>query len=446
MGNRVFRARRNIIEERYTRPQRLLRQPSNIDYKKLRKLILSHKLAPCFDGLEDSNSNSDLEECPICFFFYPSLNRSRCCSKGICTECFLQMNPSNAIRPAQCPFCKSSSYAVEYRGAKTEEEKGLEQAEEQKVIEAKIRMQFQESQTTDQVPSVNQQARPVEVHYPIQGSIQQTNGWIQDGGNSNLSLHGRGIEVSQSPFPNALNERHAEFGLNLDEVMLMEAIWQSIQANCPQDCSSQQLSESYGMAGSHIGTYGSNQGFPYLAMIGQEEIQSSNSITGGAASVIARLAERNILQSGAFHSTNNNMQASPNQNAHFVEQQNCLLSTLPHNANMLQMGLGSAADSEFNEAMAENECLASCSTTEDGSWDSLSAPVPEGSHGSEDEFLSDEDLVKEEEIDDASSCSSVHTISDISGGSPDCSDMYESQYSSQIAAVRHQREFSEYQS
>eukprot|EP00850_Spirogloea_muscicola_P019373 SM000189S04090 [mRNA] locus=s189:238133:241307:+ [translate_table: standard] len=44
----------------------------------------------------------------------------------------------------RCPFCKAPGYAVEYRGAQTQEEKGVEQLEEQKVIEAKIRMRQQE--------------------------------------------------------------------------------------------------------------------------------------------------------------------------------------------------------------------------------------------------------------------------------------------------------------
>ncbi|KAL5699396.1 hypothetical protein ACHQM5_030306 [Ranunculus cassubicifolius] len=355
MGNRIFRARRNTIDERYTRPQRLLRQPSNVDYKKLRKLILSHKLAPCFDGVEDSNSNSDLEECPICFFFYPSLNRSRCCSKGICTECFLQMNPSNAIRPAQCPFCKSSSYAVEFRGARTQEEKGLEQAEEQKVIEAKLRMQYQESQPTEQVTSTNQHLCPVEVQYPTEGSVQHSNGWTQDVANTNLQTSlGRGIEASQFPFPNALNERHAELGLNLDEVMLMEAIWQSIQHRTPS-----QFPDSYGVGGSQIEPFGSSNGFPCFTAITQQE--------------------------------------TPN-------------------------------------------CQASCSTTEDDSF-----------HASQ---VSDDDMLKEveeeEEMDvddDTSSCSSVHTISDLSSESPPhCCDIYGHQREYvPIASLGQQREYSEYQ-
>jgi hypothetical protein len=59
------------------------------------------------------------------FQYYPCLNRSRCCLKGICTECFMQMNPPNCNRPTQCPFCKTSNYVVEYRGVKTQEEKAL---------------------------------------------------------------------------------------------------------------------------------------------------------------------------------------------------------------------------------------------------------------------------------------------------------------------------------
>ncbi|XP_078443827.1 E3 ubiquitin-protein ligase GW2-like isoform X2 [Wolffia australiana] len=151
MGNCVCRLGwRGGVDERLTRPQRVTWQPSNVDYKKLRRLILSKKLAPCFDAIDDPNL--DLEECPICFFYYPSLNRSRCCGKGICTECFLQMKPSNVMRPAQCPFCKTSYYAVEFRGARSREEKELELA---KVIQAKLRMQSETSQDSPQAASIN---------------------------------------------------------------------------------------------------------------------------------------------------------------------------------------------------------------------------------------------------------------------------------------------------
>ncbi|KAG8084901.1 hypothetical protein GUJ93_ZPchr0010g10256 [Zizania palustris] len=73
------------VEERYTRPQGLYPHP-DIDLKKLRRLIFEAKLAPCYPGSDDPRS--ELDECPICFLFYPSLNWSKCCAKGICTECF----------------------------------------------------------------------------------------------------------------------------------------------------------------------------------------------------------------------------------------------------------------------------------------------------------------------------------------------------------------------
>jgi len=144
MGNRVGgRRRRPAVEERYTRPQGLYPHP-DIDLRKLRRLILEAKLAPCHPGADDPRA--DLDECPICFLFYPSLNRSKCCAKGICTECFLQMKSPTSCRPTQCPYCKTLNYAVEYRGMKTKEEKGIEQLEEQRVIEAQIRMRQQELQ------------------------------------------------------------------------------------------------------------------------------------------------------------------------------------------------------------------------------------------------------------------------------------------------------------
>ncbi|XP_031118138.1 E3 ubiquitin-protein ligase DA2-like [Ipomoea triloba] len=68
----------------------------------------------------------------------------------VIAECFLQMKTPNSTRPTQCPFCKTSNYAVEYRGVKTKEEKGMELIEEQRVIEAKIRMRHQELQDEEE--------------------------------------------------------------------------------------------------------------------------------------------------------------------------------------------------------------------------------------------------------------------------------------------------------
>ena len=77
MGNRVGgRRRRPAVEERYTRPQGLYPHP-DIDLRKLRRLILEAKLAPCHPGADDPRA--DLDECPICFLVRrpPSSSSSR---------------------------------------------------------------------------------------------------------------------------------------------------------------------------------------------------------------------------------------------------------------------------------------------------------------------------------------------------------------------------------
>ncbi|CAL5424867.1 unnamed protein product [Camellia sinensis] len=85
---------------------------------------------------------------------------------------FCYMKISNSTRPTQCPFCKTLNYAVEYRGVKTKEEKGIEQIEEQRVIEAKIRMRQQELQdeelrmlTRQEISSSSRSMLPGEVGY-----------------------------------------------------------------------------------------------------------------------------------------------------------------------------------------------------------------------------------------------------------------------------------------
>jgi len=116
----------------------------NWDLKIVKRLILTKRLAPLFPGQEEcSNADTDLEECPICFLFYPGgLNRSACCKKGICTECFLQIKKPNG--QAFCPFCQRGNYTVSFMGPLSKEEKDRDAWEQQKVIEAKIRMRNDE--------------------------------------------------------------------------------------------------------------------------------------------------------------------------------------------------------------------------------------------------------------------------------------------------------------
>jgi hypothetical protein len=72
MGNKITR-RRPVIEERFTRPQGLYPQ-RDVDQRKLRRLILDAKLAPCYPGAEEPAT--DLEECPICFLVRLALGLS----------------------------------------------------------------------------------------------------------------------------------------------------------------------------------------------------------------------------------------------------------------------------------------------------------------------------------------------------------------------------------
>ncbi|KAM0904994.1 hypothetical protein ACQ4PT_017656 [Festuca glaucescens] len=148
MGNAVLGQMvrpRPAVEERLTRPQRLVRQLSDLDSGRLRRLIRSGDLAPCFDADDDERA----VECPICFYFYPSLNRSKCCSKGICTECFLQLMPSKASKAVHCPFCKTATYTVEYHSARTSSENKLQQEEEQNTNEAKTRIRSKNQKTIE---------------------------------------------------------------------------------------------------------------------------------------------------------------------------------------------------------------------------------------------------------------------------------------------------------
>ncbi|CAM0912834.1 unnamed protein product [Alopecurus aequalis] len=231
MGNRVGGRRgRPPVDERYTAPQGLYPHP-DIDLRKLRRLILEAKLAPCHPGSDDQRA--DLDECPICFLFYPSLNRSKCCAKGICTECFLQMKSPTSCRPTQCPFCKMLNYAVEYRGVKTKEEKGVEQIEEQRVIMAQIKMRHQEIQD-DAERLKNKQTAAASTNAVTIAECCDTGGTSTPAatpvqGNDVLSSQAQQSELLLRNAERLKHMRENNFDMDLEEVMLMEAIWLSVQ-------------------------------------------------------------------------------------------------------------------------------------------------------------------------------------------------------------------------
>ncbi|KAK6230882.1 hypothetical protein QUC31_002400 [Theobroma cacao] len=280
MGNKLVR-RKQVVDERYTRPQGLYTH-NDVDIKKLRKLILESKLAPCYPG--DEECCCDLEECPICFLYYPSLNRSRCCTKSICTECFLQMKNPNSTRPTQCPFCKTSNYAVEYRGVKTKEEKGIEQIEEQRVIEAQIRMRQQELQDEEERMQKRQELSSSSTAV-APGEVQYSSVAARSSGEEEIvsSQDSQAASMIRQPSHPRAN-RNEEFDIDLEEIMVMEAIWQSIQEN------NRQRNSNYGDAAASSGQYVS--GDRYISPAMTTVAGSSTSPSGGLACAIAALAER----------------------------------------------------------------------------------------------------------------------------------------------------------
>uniref|UniRef100_A0A5B7AR45 Putative RING-type E3 ubiquitin ligase n=1 Tax=Davidia involucrata TaxID=16924 RepID=A0A5B7AR45_DAVIN len=288
MGNKLSR-RRQVVDEKYTRPQGLY-QHKDVDHKKLRKLILDSKLAPCYPGDEDCAC--DLEECPICFLYYPSLNRSRCCMKGICTECFLQMKTAHSTRPTQCPFCKTLNYAVEYRGVKSKEEKGIEQIEEQRVIEAKIRMRQQELQDEEErlqkrqeMNSSSRITAPGEVEYSP----------VTEGEEIVSSQYTSAASTIRQPLRPRQN-RDDEFDLDLEDIMVMEAIWLSIQEN------GRHRNPAYVDAAPSEQYITEDPCVSAVMAPLAESSSSSSSPSGGLACAIAALAERQ--QMGGESSSN----------------------------------------------------------------------------------------------------------------------------------------------
>ncbi|MCO5589418.1 hypothetical protein L7F22_043385 [Adiantum nelumboides] len=237
MGNKSTR-QREFIEERYTRPQGSFEYKDG-DCKKLRRLILNGQLAPCYPGADEFAP--ELDECPICFLFFPSLNRSRCCLKSLCTECYLQIKASGYAPFTNCPFCKTPNYIAEYHGAKTAEEKYFEQIEEQKVIEAKIRIHQKELHEEEvrllrhgelrlaeerDLPSMGEHA-PHAHDYDIQ-HLNQLQEPFEHDQIQPFEQHGFEEEhFQQGSFHHLSGDN--EIGLDMEEVMLMQAIWLSIK-------------------------------------------------------------------------------------------------------------------------------------------------------------------------------------------------------------------------
>ncbi|KAK7257092.1 hypothetical protein RIF29_30818 [Crotalaria pallida] len=378
MGNKLGR-RRQVVDEKYTRPQGLYNH-KDVDHKKLRKLIRESKLAPCYPG--DDDCAYDLEECPICFLYYPSLNRSRCCMKSICTECFLQMKVPNSTRPSQCPFCKTANYAVEYRGVKSKEEKGLEQIEEQRVIEAKIRMRQQQlldeeesMRKRQEISSSDGNVRFTDVEYNSNAvtassvSVVEGEEIVSSPDLSTTSM------VRSSPATRA--NRDDEFDLDLEDIMVMEAIWLSIQESGKQrnlsyaDSASSQYGVDYRSVSSAMGP----------------QTGSSSSPSAGLACAVAALAERQqTAGESSMNSINGNSFNTPQGSSRFCNRPVGDLGSYPSADNINEVlrsdtSSGNRVNGEWDTNngpdVAEAATLhASSVATENGGR--LSLPRPDG--------------------------------------------------------------------
>ncbi|MBA0843974.1 hypothetical protein Goarm_001111 [Gossypium armourianum] len=229
--------RRQVVDEKYTRPQGLYVH-KDVDIKKLRKLILESKLAPCYPG--DEECCSDLEECPICFL------------------------------------------------------------EEQRVIEAQIRMRQQELQDDEErmlkrqdLSSSSTAVAPGEVQY---NSIADRSPGEEEIFSSQDSQAASMIGQRSHPRVN----RDEDFDIDLEEIMVMEAVWQSIQEN------SRQRNLNFVDAASSV-HYVSGDG--YVLPSTTTVAGSSSSPSGGLACAIAALAERQQMGGESSLNHDGSMQA-----------------------------------------------------------------------------------------------------------------------------------------
>lgn len=226
--------------DQFVTPTGLYPTTNNWELRTIKKLVVSKKLAPLFHGKEKEKETDfpNLEECPICFLNYPSLNRSLCCKKSICSECYIQIKKPNL--PATCPFCNRQNYNIVYTGALSTDERKKDEEEQQKVIELKIKIRQEElerdkqrqeerknRQSTSPSSSIDGEHEPVSQSLPTTPSI-----FVRSLASSQDSSTPQPREIStsypSSPSSTQFQRRSAEVepenDIDFDDMMLMEAI------------------------------------------------------------------------------------------------------------------------------------------------------------------------------------------------------------------------------
>lgn len=101
-------------------------QKAHYDLSIVQKYIREGKLAPFQSESRKETSATEPNrkeisgiECPICFLYYPSLNKTLCCSTDICTECLIYIHPTNTGEDPECPFCLHGNLKVVHIGQST---------------------------------------------------------------------------------------------------------------------------------------------------------------------------------------------------------------------------------------------------------------------------------------------------------------------------------------
>jgi len=218
----------------------------NWDVKVIKRLVINKKLAPIYPGREDCNEDG-YEECPICFLFYPGgLNRSNCCRKGICTECFLQIKKPNS--QATCPFCNRTSYTITFSGPLSKEERDKEAQEQQKVIELRIKIrneEMEQDRVKQNQKAANNTQNPTNSNTTAtQDEVTVTSATTPSSPEPepmvSQSLPTRPMELFNSsalstsyPPPSSKRPKEGRTDVDLEELMLMEAIRLSLISSSP---------------------------------------------------------------------------------------------------------------------------------------------------------------------------------------------------------------------
>ena len=132
----------------HLRPKGEFKNVSSDVFAKAKQMVLHGDIAPFEVGCDCEDcvgGAQQLEECSICFLSFPALNRTKCCSKGICSNCFFAVKttdyrhedaPPRTLRHlllGNCPFCKCKPFEVQFKGRRSAEERQRELEEDKRV-------------------------------------------------------------------------------------------------------------------------------------------------------------------------------------------------------------------------------------------------------------------------------------------------------------------------